>query len=60
MSQTPNVDRAIESLEAVMQRRPGPYPDPRSPIEVWQLAHAHLLAARELLRIALRGMGEEV
>lgn len=45
-----HVDLTLMNLERAMQNKPGPYPDPQCPIEKWQAAHAHLTAARELLR----------
>lgn len=45
-----HVDMTLMNLERAMQHKPGPYPDPHCPIEKWQAAHAHLTAARELLR----------
>lgn len=44
------VAMALAYLERRMQRKPAPYPDPNTPIAKWQLAHQHLLAARELLK----------
>ena len=42
--------RALLCLEGAMGFEPGAYPDPGTPIAKWQLAHQHLLAARELLK----------
>lgn len=44
------LQRALVLLEGAMRFAPGPYPDPHTPIAKWQLAHQHLLAARELLK----------
>lgn len=43
------VSLALQYLEEAMQVKPGPYPDPECPIEKWQAAHEHLLAAQLLL-----------
>jgi hypothetical protein len=45
-----SIELAIVHLHDAMKVRPGKYPDPKSPIEKWQMAHEHLLAAQELLR----------
>lgn len=41
---------ALRAIEKAMKVAPGTYPDPECPIHRWQLAHAHLTAALELLK----------
>lgn len=44
-----SVETALDFLHFAMEIAPGPYPDPECPIEKWQAAHQHLLAAQKLL-----------
>lgn len=45
-----HVSAGLVSLQIAMKCKPGTYPDPKTPIEKWQRAHEHLLAAQELLK----------
>lgn len=46
-----DITLALASIERAMTARPGPYPDPKCPIDRWQMAHEHILAAKTLLEM---------